>query len=96
MTQLLFERVERSRNIVFAMEFGVVEVVLGVGVEDGLARGLFAVQPDDGTVVHPVLAEWTESTQPDGEALPEDFVYRSDTNDQWLSVEELREMIATP
>ncbi len=48
----------------------------------------------DRYVVMPTLAEWGWS-QPEGELVPDGFAYTSDSNDQWLSVEEIREMLAT-
>jgi len=48
----------------------------------------------DRYVMLPTIANWG-FTPPVGEALPEDFAYRSDTNDQWLSAEDMRELIAS-
>ncbi|NNF64204.1 MAG: UDP-N-acetylglucosamine 4,6-dehydratase (inverting) [Acidimicrobiia bacterium] len=47
---------------------------------------------DDHYVVLPVIAEWG-SDLPQGKGVPEGFVYRSDSNDQWLEGDELIEMI---
>lgn len=47
---------------------------------------------DDHYVVLPVIAEWG-SDLPKGKSVPEGFVYRSDSNDQWLDGDELIEMI---
>lgn len=46
----------------------------------------------DRFVVGPTLAEWTFH-EPDGERVPDGFSYRSDTNEEWLSVEDLRAML---
>jgi len=43
-------------------------------------------------VVTPVAAEWGY-LEPIGELMPEGVAYRSDTNDLWMSEEELREFI---
>jgi UDP-N-acetylglucosamine 4,6-dehydratase len=43
-------------------------------------------------VVGPTLAEWTYAT-PSGEQVEEGFSYTSDTNDQWLSVEDIRNLL---
>ncbi len=43
-------------------------------------------------VVGPTLAEWTYATPP-GEQVEEGFSYTSDTNDQWLSVEDIRNLL---
>jgi UDP-N-acetylglucosamine 4,6-dehydratase len=42
--------------------------------------------------VTPVAAEWGY-LEPIGELMPEGVAYRSDTNDLWMSEEELREFI---
>ena len=44
-------------------------------------------------VVMPTLAEWGFA-EPEGEAVPDGFSYRSDTNDQWLDVEGIRRLLA--
>lgn len=46
----------------------------------------------DRYVVMPVVAEWGYS-QPDGELMPEGQAYRSDTNDLWMSKEEIRAFV---
>ena len=43
-------------------------------------------------VVLPTLAEWGW-TRPEGDAVPEDFVYRSDANDQWLDVHDIARLL---
>jgi UDP-N-acetylglucosamine 4,6-dehydratase len=48
----------------------------------------------DRYVVMPYLAGWGYTPPTDGTPVPEGFAYRSDSNDLWLSVEQLREMIA--
>ncbi|MDQ3484198.1 MAG: UDP-N-acetylglucosamine 4,6-dehydratase (inverting) [Actinomycetota bacterium] len=52
------------------------------------------VRLEDRYVVQPVLAEWGYQPPADGEPVPEAFAYRSDTNDQWLDVEQMRDLIA--
>ena len=47
------------------------------------------VRRDDRYVVKPNLAKWREDTI-HGDPVPDGFVYSSDTNDKWLSVEDLR------
>lgn len=46
-------------------------------------------------IVGPTLAEWTYRV-PAGEPVPDGFSYTSDTNDLWLSVDDLRALIAQP
>ena len=43
-------------------------------------------------VVTPVFAEWGYQI-PAGEKMPEGYAYRSDTNDNWMSVEEIKKFI---
>lgn len=50
---------------------------------------------DDYYVINPVLASWQQQAELNGEKLPEGYAYQSDTNDLWLGVEELRELLAT-
>ena len=48
----------------------------------------------DRYVVLPDLAQWgTTGSEPVGEAVHESFCYRSDTNDEWLDVDQIREML---
>lgn len=50
------------------------------------------IQQDDRYVVMPTIAEW--GFEPvSGEAVPPGFSYRSDTNDLWLTPNELRKII---
>lgn len=46
-------------------------------------------------VVGPTLAEWTYRI-PDGDRVPQGFAYTSDTNDEWLSVEDIRALLDDP
>jgi len=48
----------------------------------------------DRYVVLPTIANWG-FTPPEGDALPEDFAYRSDTNDQWLDAPAIRAVLDT-
>jgi UDP-N-acetylglucosamine 4,6-dehydratase len=43
-------------------------------------------------VILPTIAEWG-FVAPIGDSVPDGFAYRSDTNDQWLDVEALRDLI---
>ena len=42
-------------------------------------------------VVSPISAEWSY-VDPEGEKLPEGFSYRSDTNDLWLTIDEIKKL----
>ncbi|MBA8829268.1 UDP-N-acetylglucosamine 4,6-dehydratase (inverting) [Alpinimonas psychrophila] len=46
----------------------------------------------DRYVILPTIAEWG-FVAPVGQSVPDGFAYRSDTNDQWLDVEALRDLI---
>jgi UDP-N-acetylglucosamine 4,6-dehydratase len=51
---------------------------------------------DDRYVIAPVLADWNnDSSWTKGTALPDGFAYRSDSNDQWLDVGQIRELLAS-
>ena len=50
------------------------------------------IRQPDRYVVGPTLAEWTYAT-PKGEQVEDGFSYTSDTNDQWLSVEDIRNLL---
>jgi len=52
------------------------------------------VRRPDRYIVLPTFAVWGGFTEPAGEGVPDGFAYRSDTNDQWLSVADLRTMMA--
>lgn len=45
-------------------------------------------------VITPVLDYWKSADFQQGKPLPEGFAYRSNTNDVWLGVEEMRELLA--
>jgi UDP-N-acetylglucosamine 4,6-dehydratase len=58
--------------------------------EDDARRGQ---EFDDYYVITPVLDYWEIAEFQKGDALSEGFNYRSDTNDMWLGVEELRQLL---
>lgn len=58
------------------------------------ARRTFAF--DDYYVIAPLMAAWPGASDfSEGKPVPDGFAYRSDTNDQWLDVAEIREILAT-
>ena len=61
-----------------------------ISTEDALRT----VEQESRYIVGPALAQWTYRT-PSGKAAPEGFRYTSDSNEVWLSVDDLRELIAT-
>ena len=52
------------------------------------------VRRTDRYVVQPTLAMWGGFSESVGEPVPDGFAYTSDANDQWLTVDELRSMLA--
>lgn len=50
------------------------------------------IRQDDRYVVMPTLAEWG-FVEPPGEAVADGFSYTSDSNDLWLSVEDIRRLL---
>jgi UDP-N-acetylglucosamine 4,6-dehydratase/5-epimerase len=53
-----------------------------------------AVRFENHYAIYPAFPFWRDSAFPDGEELPPGFRYASDTNEEWLSAEQLREMAA--
>ncbi|MFC3385856.1 UDP-N-acetylglucosamine 4,6-dehydratase (inverting) [Couchioplanes azureus] len=47
----------------------------------------------DRYVVQPVMASWGYETPDGGERVPDGFNYRSDNNDLWLEVDQMREIL---
>lgn len=91
----------RVVDLAEAVAPGTERVVVGIRPGEKLHESLITVDEARHTVdrgdVFVVLPEhpWWEDhpTGEDGTPLPPDFAYTSDTNDQWLGVEELRELL---
>ncbi|MFI5843670.1 UDP-N-acetylglucosamine 4,6-dehydratase (inverting) [Catenuloplanes sp. NPDC051500] len=73
-----------------------------IGIRPGEKLHEEMISPDDASrtlrlpdryVVQPTIATWGYTPPADGLPVPDDFVYRSDSNDLWLSIDELRDMI---
>jgi UDP-N-acetylglucosamine 4,6-dehydratase len=60
-----------------------------ISVEDSRRTRVF----DDHYLMRPVLAAWEGEYVDLGEPAPEGFCYRSDLNEDWLSVEQIRELL---
>ncbi len=54
-----------------------------------------AVEFDDMFIVEPLFQWWDTTSWKGGRPLPAEFRYTSDTNSQWLSIAQLREMLGT-
>ncbi|AGB42138.1 UDP-N-acetylglucosamine 4,6-dehydratase [Halobacteroides halobius DSM 5150] len=48
---------------------------------------------DDHYIIQPEFNWWGKNNHDDGQALEEGFEYRSDKNDEWISIEEMRGII---
>ena len=73
-----------------------------IGIRPGEKLHEEMISPDDSRrtvelpnryVVSPIFAEWG-FTPPKGKAVKDGFNYRSDTNDLWLTIEELQKLIS--
>lgn len=51
------------------------------------------VRLGDRYVVMPYVAGWGYEAPADGVQVPDGFAYRSDSNDLWLGVEDIRELL---
>jgi UDP-N-acetylglucosamine 4,6-dehydratase len=56
-------------------------------------EGRRALRMDTRYVLQPTIATWGYTPPKDGVPVADDFAYQSNTNDQWLSVEDMRAMI---
>ena len=48
---------------------------------------------NDRYVVLPTIANWGDFVAPEGDSLPDGFAYRSNTNDLWLSSDDIRKIL---
>ena len=60
-----------------------------ISVDDGRR----SLRMENRYVITPALAEWTFRIPAGSEPVPEGFAYSSDTNDLWLTIPELRNML---
>ena len=73
-----------------------------VGIRPGEKLHEEMIAPDDSRrtvrladryLVQPTVGSWGYVPPPAGQGVPEGFSYRSDTNDLWLTVEDLRDLV---
>jgi UDP-N-acetylglucosamine 4,6-dehydratase/5-epimerase len=73
-----------------------------VGIRPGEKLHEEMIAPDDSRrtvrlgdryVVMPYVGGWGYESPADGEAVDDGFAYQSDSNDQWLSVDDIRELL---
>lgn len=91
----------RIMDLVEAVAPGAATTEVGIRPGEKLHEEMIAsddsyrtVRLEDRYVVQPTVLEWWFAP-PGGQAVEPGFSYRSDTNDQWLSPDDLRRMIAT-
>lgn len=89
----------RVLDIAEAIAPGVPRTIIGVRPGEKIHEVLItadearhAVAFEDHFAIRPAFQFWQED-YPQGEELPPGFRYASDTNDDWLTVDELREMV---
>jgi UDP-N-acetylglucosamine 4,6-dehydratase len=73
-----------------------------IGIRPGEKLHEEMIAPDDSRrtlradgrfIVQPTIATWGYQPPVDCDAVPDGFAYQSDTNDEWLTVEQLRDML---
>jgi UDP-N-acetylglucosamine 4,6-dehydratase len=73
-----------------------------IGIRPGEKLHEEMIAPDDSRrtirfadryVVQPTIATWGYKLLKEGEEVPDGFTYRSDSNDKWLSTEEMRALL---
>ncbi|MEK8106874.1 polysaccharide biosynthesis protein [Micromonospora sp. M12] len=73
-----------------------------IGIRPGEKLHEEMIAPDDSRrtlragdrfIVQPTIATWGYQAPVDCDPVPDGFAYQSDTNDEWLTVEQLRDML---
>ncbi len=62
-----------------------------ISPEEG--RRAVSIQGGRYYIIQPDLASWGYAPPRDSQAMPEEFCYRSNTNDQWYTVDEIRTIV---
>jgi UDP-N-acetylglucosamine 4,6-dehydratase len=99
--ELYVPRIPSMRVIDLAMAIAPGSSLIEVGIRPGEKLHEEMISPEDARrtvaqdsryIVGPTLAEWTYKT-PIGERVPDGFSYSSDTNDLWLSTDDLAKLL---
>lgn len=99
--ELYVPRIPSTRilDIAEAVAPGVETVQIGIRPGEKLHEEMISADDSrrtlrlgDRYVVLPTIADWG-FVAPEGEQVPDGFAYRSDSNDQWLSVDEIRTLV---
>ncbi|MEV4220267.1 UDP-N-acetylglucosamine 4,6-dehydratase (inverting) [Nonomuraea sp. NPDC049725] len=101
--ELYVPRIPSMRIVDLADALAPGSPIYEIGIRPGEKLHEEMIGPDDGRralrladryVVQPTIATWGYVPPVGGEVLPEGFAYRSDANDRWLSVDDLRAMVS--
>lgn len=102
--ELYVPRIPSMRIVDLAQAVAPESPVHEIGIRPGEKLHEEMIAPDDSHrtvrladryVVMPTIATWGYTPPEDGEPASEGFSYRSDTNDLWLTVDDLRAMLAS-
>ena len=100
--ELYVPRIPSMKISDLAMAVAPGAVLEEIGMRPGEKLHEEMISPDDGRrtiilknrfVVTPVVAEWGY-VLPEGQLMPEGKAYQSDTNDLWMSQEEIRHFLS--
>ena len=98
--ELFVPRIPSMKIIDLAMALAPNSKIKEIGIRPGEKLHEEMISPDDSRrtikqknkyIISPILAEWNY-VEPKGEKLPEGFSYKSDTNDLWLSIDDIKKL----
>ena len=101
--ELFVPRIPSRRLVDLAQAIAPGSPMHEVGIRPGEKLHEEMIAPDDSRrtvrlndryIVQPHIAGWGYEPPEDGEAVPDGFSYRSDTNDLWLSTDDIKKLIA--